>query len=131
VVVFVSFLQIEDQDFFEVMEYAQPSVILDLRVAPRFDLGKLTRSLAFQIFEQVKASYIDAASLVTTGDSHEAALNAIRQILASSRFDLSRPIVCLVGQPGSSVASDKEVLDLLAETGKKASEVVSVPSFAR
>jgi hypothetical protein len=128
-IVFVWFSQIYDTEFIDVIQHAQPSFIIDLRLAPRFDVGSLNREFVFELFAKVRTTYVDATTAVMMGKPHVDVMKDLSEVLSSSKIDLNRPIVFLLGTPKSSLASDAEILSLLSEVGKQASEVVTVPAY--
>jgi hypothetical protein len=126
-VVFVHFSEIEDIEFIDVMNSAQPAHVFDMRLVPRFDTGILNRSRAFELFEKLHASYFDATAPLMTGADREAALRRLTDLLRSGRVDMRRPMVFLLASRERSIASDSDILSLLADAGKKAEEVLSYP----
>ena len=50
VFVFVCFPDVQEKEFVELMENARPSYVIDLRIVPRFDVGRLNRDRAFALF---------------------------------------------------------------------------------
>ena len=130
VVLFVLFPEIAEREFIEVIESSKPSYVFDLRLAPRFDIGRLNRQLAFDLFESAQARYVDLTIQMMAGSTKEVVQAKIRELLGSTSFNLSRPVVFLLGHSASSVATDSEILAALSDAGKEASEVVQIPCFA-
>jgi hypothetical protein len=128
VLVFLMPSGIRDDEFLQVLEYARPAFIFDLRLAPRFDLGRLNRQMAFEAFEKVEARYYDVTSALMRGRDREDAWSVLRDVLSGPSVDFSRPIVFLLGQAGTSIGSEDDVLNLLANVGKRAEEVLRVPA---
>ena len=126
-IVFVRFPAIDDAGFVNVITSAQPAYIFEMRLAPRFDIGTLSRRVAFDLFEKAHATYVDATAALMSGNEHNEALQKISDILQSGKVDMQRPIVFLLGSAASSAASDSEILSLLAAAGKEALEVLFVP----
>jgi len=126
VVVFIQFSRVGDDAFIELLRLAQPSFVFDLRIAPRFDLGNLNRRTAFALFEEVKATYVDAATPLMMGEQRENAVGRLKDAVA--KVDLRRPLVFLFGSDKGSIASDDEVLSILASAGKPAADLVVVPA---
>src|ERR1700727_3228316 len=54
VVVFVCFPDVEEGEFVDLLESAKPSFVIDLRIVPRFDIGRLNRDRAFDMFEAAR-----------------------------------------------------------------------------
>lgn len=125
-VVFLRFAAITDHEFAEVLRLAQPSFVFDLRMAPRFDVGLLNRKAAFALFHEVHATYVDATAPIMMGEHRAIAMHRLQD--AIQRSDFRRPLVFLMGSDAGSIASDSDVLNILASLGKPAADVVSVPA---
>jgi hypothetical protein len=126
VVVFIHFSGVGDDQFIEVLRMAQPSFVFDLRIAPRFDLGTLNRRAVFALFEEVKATYVDATTPLMMGEHRENAIQRLRDTLG--KLDFKRPALFLFGSNNSSIMSDSEVLSALSLAGKPASDLVVLPA---
>src|SRR5260370_10518252 len=59
--IFVYFPDVTEEEFKATLQYAKPGSIIELRSAPRFDIGGLNRRLAFHAFEDQNSVYIDLA----------------------------------------------------------------------
>jgi hypothetical protein len=127
-IVFVQFQSIKDVDFVDLLTEAQPAYVVDLRLAPRFDIGVLNRRLVFELFDKVRANYVDSTAVLMSGKDRETAIKAISELLHSSRVDLERPIVFILENMNNSAASDSEILAMLADAGKNAREILVVPT---
>jgi hypothetical protein len=126
VVVFVQFASVEGDDFAEVLRLAQPSFVFDLRIAPRFDVGNLNRRTAFALFDEVKATYIDATTPLMMGEERESVIQRFREAIA--KIDFCRPLLFLFGSINGSIISDREVLNILSSVGKPAIDLVVLPA---
>lgn len=129
-VVFVCFPDVEEREFVMLINNARPSFVIDLRVLPRFDVGRLNRDRAFDLFETTGTSYIDLTGILMNGASREDVMVGFRELLASSTFDLSRPVVFLLSRPETSLATDGEILAAMEASGKHATRIMQVPAFA-
>lgn len=130
IVVFVCFPDVEDREFVGLIENARPSFVIDLRIVPRFDVGRLNRARAFDLFDASSTRYIDLTGILLSGASRDDVMREFNELVCSNSFDLSRPVVFLLSRPDTSVASDAEVLDALASSGKRPNEIMQVPAFA-
>jgi len=130
VVVFVCFPDVEEREFVDLVETARPSFVIDLRVVPRFDVGRLTRDRAFDLFEAIGTRCLDLTGVLMNGATREDVMLSFHELLSSSAFDLFRPVIFLLSRPETSVATDAEVLNALAASGKQAKEVMQVPACA-
>ncbi len=129
VVLFVSFPAIGEREFIDVIERANPSYVFDLRLAPRFDIGQMTRQKAFDLFQSKQVHYVDIPFQVGPASDREQVWKKVREMLGKPSFSLTRPVVFLLGHSASSLATDAEILSVLAEIGKNATEVVQVPNY--
>ena len=129
IVVFVCFPDVEEREFVSLLECAKPSFVIDLRIVPRFDVGRLNRDRAFDIFDAIGTQYIDLTSILVIGSSTKDTVVRFRDFMATTNFDLSRPVVFLLSRRETSVATDSEILDALAASGKQATEVMQVPLY--
>lgn len=126
VVVFVEFANVESDEFAEVLRLARPSFVFDLRIAPRFDVGNLTRRSAFALFDEVKATYFDSTTPLMMGEQHESAIQRFREAIAD--IDFRRPLLFLFGSDKGSIISNSEVLSILKSAGKPAADLVVLPA---
>src|SRR6267154_686780 len=60
--IFVYFPEVGEDEFRNVLQFAKPSSILELRNTPRFDIGRLNRQTVFQYFDREHATYVDLTS---------------------------------------------------------------------
>lgn len=130
VVIFVCFPDVEEREFVSLLENARPSFVIDLRIVPRFDVGRLNRDRAFDLFDAMRTRYIDLTGVLMSGASREDVMRSFNELLSLTSFDLFRPVVFLLSRPENSVATDTEILNALAASGKRAREVMQVPAFA-
>src|SRR5258708_6682572 len=59
IVVFVCFPDVEELEFTHLLERARPGFVIDLRVVPRFDVGRMNRDRAFDLFDAAGTKYRD------------------------------------------------------------------------
>ena len=130
VVVFVCFPDVEEREFVDLLESARPGFVIDLRIVPRFDVGRLNRDRAFDLFETLGSRYVDLTGMFLSGASKEDVMKSFSELLSSNSFNLFRPVIFLLSRPETSVATDAEVLNALEASGKRAQEVSQVPTFA-
>ncbi len=130
IVVFVCFPDVEEREFVSLLQNARPSFVIDLRIVPRFDVGRLNRDRAFDLFESMNTRYIDLTGILMSGATREDVMQSFDELLSRSSFNLCRPVIFLLSRPESSLATDTEVLHAMAASGKQAKEVMQVPAFA-
>lgn len=59
VMVLVDLTNASEAEFRRALDLVRPDVVVDLRMVPRFDFGRLNRLIAFRMFERLSASYHD------------------------------------------------------------------------
>jgi hypothetical protein len=60
-IIFVCIPGVTEREFASVVHDGQPAFAIELRQAPRFDIGHLSREVVFKWFEQAKCKYLDPA----------------------------------------------------------------------
>ena len=73
--VFIDFERVTESDFLTVVVAARPRFVIDLRLAPYFDIGATSRKLVFSLFTQHATKYIDLAGRLAIKDHKDARLN--------------------------------------------------------
>jgi hypothetical protein len=131
VVVFVCFPDVEEEEFISLLADARPSYVIDLRIVPRFNVGRLNRERVFDLFDSVNTRYLDLTGILLNGASRADVMRSFSDLLSSGTFNLFRPVVFLLSRPETSVATDAEILDALSASGKEAQEVVQVPAWLK
>jgi hypothetical protein len=128
--IFVYFPEVSEEEFRNVIEYARPGVVVDLRWSPRFDLGRLNRNLAFQMFERQRSCYIDAASAHSFAEPKlEFLLYSAGQALTSAHLPLDRPVVFLVDTDKGWHKIAGEVVALARFPSGTKTEIFEVPHY--
>lgn len=64
-----------EQGFMRLLQRVYPNVVVDLRIVPRFDFGRLTRKIVFRHFEEISARYHDLTYTLGAKDHRDAILN--------------------------------------------------------
>jgi hypothetical protein len=57
--IFLAWGKASMEDLLDVFELSRPKLIFDMRAAPRFDLGQLTRKYFFELLRKYKCRYVD------------------------------------------------------------------------
>jgi hypothetical protein len=127
--IFVYFPDVTEQEFRETLECAKPSFVLELRSAPRFDIGKLNRQLAFQAFQTQGSRYLDLTSATMGKRDQEGVVSSLRGFLQSARVSLERPVMFLVNSSESDEDFTKRILDTVSSYKAGFSEVYEVPRY--
>lgn len=127
-IVFVCFPDVTEGEFVNAVEHVKPAAVVDLRKAPRFDIGKMSRHLAFEIFRRQGSLYIDLNS--GAGSSDDQLLFSIRNTIFAHR-QKGKPIMFLVS---ATQSSSPPLLDFIVECFKgtdEAWEILQVPHRQR
>ncbi|MBV9570772.1 MAG: toll/interleukin-1 receptor domain-containing protein [Alphaproteobacteria bacterium] len=74
-IIFVNVALLDERDFLTVLIASKMRFVIDLRQAPRFDIGSLNRRLVFTLFERSSAKYFDVAGRLEINDSRDSRLN--------------------------------------------------------
>ena len=129
VVVFVNFPGVTEPEFRDLLENAKPALILELRSAPRFDIGKLTRQLAFQVFREQGSHYYDLTSPLMGRTDPDAALRSLQEFFRAKRPSFERPVVFLVNRTEADKRFIDRVLNAVSDFYPEAANVYEVPQF--
>ena len=95
---------ITDHDFLSMMESTQPTVVVDLRRAARFNIGRLNRRDALRCFEENRSIYFDCMAISETWsqDDRDPDLRPLFEAVHRAVPDLvlegNGPILFLVAQ---------------------------------
>lgn len=100
--IFVDFVDISESDFLTILTSAKPKFMIDLRLAPRFDIGAINRKLVFSLFQQLGTNYFDLSGRLGVRSLNDARLNpsllaeAIQDAVFPKKTLIQGPIVFLV-----------------------------------
>ena len=83
--IFILFPDVTEEEFRETLEHARPSFVLELRSSPRFDIGRLNRRLAFQVFASQNTTYLDLTSSLMGKIDGEAVLSSLKKFLQTTK----------------------------------------------
>ncbi len=75
VMILVDLTNASEAEFLYALDHVQPDIVVDLRVVPRFDFGRLNRPVVFRMFEGMSARYYDLAHTLGAENAHSARLN--------------------------------------------------------
>lgn len=130
-VIFIHFPDVTEDEFREVVEFAEPSLIIELRTSPRFDIGGLDRRAAFRTFEKKRITYLDLTSSSIGGSDSESLLSNLAKFFRLSRPTFERPIVFLTSSSEAAKGIPQRVLETFSEFGFKPDSIYEVPRFVR
>jgi hypothetical protein len=129
--IFIRFPDVTEQEFSETLKGAMPSYVIELRATPRFDIGRLNRHLAFQVFKYLNITYMDLTSTLMGNIDSEALIYKLREFLQDSKPKFDRPIIFLVNRIESGEDLVSRVLAAISAVGAGPKYVFEVPRFER
>ena len=133
----VLFEGLSESEFLGALTSARPSFLVDLRVAPRFDLGSMNRRLVFTLFAQLGINYADLSGALGVSQSRDARLNPalladqLRSTVFRSKKQPLGPLAFLVEPAQFADDYAHALADNLSDLSKGGWEVVRIPHFAR
>jgi hypothetical protein len=128
--IFINFPDVTETEFQHTLEYARPSLILELRSSPRFDIGTFNRQLAFQSFRNQNATYMDLTSSLMGRNDRNAVLSNLRKFLETSKPSFDRPVVFLFSRAESDDDFRRQVWTTVSSFNSAATEVYEVPRIS-
>lgn len=75
VLVLAHVTNVPEQSFLWLLAETKPDTIVDLRIVPRFDFGRLNRKAAFRLFAEMSARYYDLTHDLGISEHNDAARN--------------------------------------------------------
>jgi hypothetical protein len=99
--IFANTTHLSGDRFLSLLDEAQPSVVVDMRPTPRFDLGRLNRKVAFEVFRENKIRYVDTTGILGISCKWDVNLNPalivnkINKVLRQPDSSPRGPIVIL------------------------------------
>jgi len=132
--IFLVVPRITEDEFRKTLEAAKPTIILELRRSPRFDIGRMNRQEAFRWFETVQSRYYDLPS----NDPREGTFDPVilvQSFLKGPGVRPEGPILLLINElPAREQPDDQKLISriagLFASASKHQWETVEVPQFA-
>jgi len=102
-IIFVNVSLLDERDFLTVLIASKMRFAIDLRQAPRFDIGNLNRRLVFALFEKNFTKYLDVTGRLQITDVRDVRLNPVMlaaylQQQLSSNERLNGPLVFFVDE---------------------------------
>lgn len=99
-VIFVNASNVRDQDIRTILEATHSGTVLDVRVAPRFDIGNLNRGKTFELFESFKVEYVDycGVSGIRAPDDAKLSPNTVAAAIKEIRVNTSSAdhVLCIL-----------------------------------
>jgi hypothetical protein len=122
VLIFVRLPEVTDDQFVSILEKARPQFVFELRSAPRFDIGRLNRKAAFEIFRQTGAAYFDFGH----GEDN-AQLETIQEIVQRFGAQLKSPLMFLASSSQSAQSLVSKIVQIF-ETQNSRWDVCEIPA---
>jgi hypothetical protein len=130
---FVNMEALSSSDFNVLIATIRARIIVDLRAVPRFDIGALTRKIAFGLFQAVGSKYIDLPGRLGVTARRDSRLNPdllgqeLRSFLSKMTDNEIGPVLLLID--ASQAANDfvVAVADHLSSLRARGWEVMQVP----
>jgi hypothetical protein len=124
-VIFVVIPAVSEQEFLSLVQSAQPGLAVELRQAPRFDIGNLTRKAVLQQFNDVRCTYLDP---VPRREFASAEIDSwLAPIADICRKNPERPIMFFLSTAQNIEALRRRVCDFL-NCAKEGWTVIEVPA---
>ena len=127
--VFVYFPDVTEDEFRKTLELSKPSVVLELRTTPRFDIGRLDRKTVFQYFDRDHTRYLDLTAWRANGRHPPDLLGEIEDVFKKEHIGLERPVMFLLNSFNIPRGFSAQIIDLVSSLRKRKPEVFAVPQF--
>lgn len=128
-VIFVSFPEVDDTEFIEVLRAAKPSLVVELRYSPRFDIGKLNRRAVFEFFEREQCRYLDLASSRMADRDAFSLLEDVRMLFEKEPVGLDRPVAFLTSSRIEPEGLQDQIIEVVSAATKGKAQVLRVPQY--
>ena len=127
--VFVYFPDVTEDEFRKALEFSKPSVVLELRTTPRFDIGQLDRKTVFQCFDRDRTKYLDLTAWGGTDRRPSDLLAEIEDVFKKEHIGMDRPVMFLLNSFNAPRGFSAQIIDLVSSLRKRKPEVFAVPQF--
>jgi hypothetical protein len=127
--IFVYFPEVTEDEFRRALEFSKPSVVLELRTTPRFDIGRLDRKTVFQCFDRDHTKYLDLTSWGTNDRHPSDLLGEIKDAFTKDSIRFDRPVMFLLNSYNAPRGFSAQIIELVSSMKKTKPEVFAVPQF--
>jgi hypothetical protein len=127
--IFVYFPEVTEDEFRRALEFSKPSVVLELRTTPRFDIGRLDRKTVFQCFDRDHTKYLDLTSWGSNDRRTSDLLGEIAEAFKKDNTRFERPVMFLLNSLNAPRDFSTQIIDLVSSLKKTKPEVFAVPQF--
>jgi hypothetical protein len=128
--IFVYFPDVSEIELRQTFEFSRASFVMELRTSPRFDIGRLNREQAFQIFSKQNTTYLDLTSEWMGKSNTNGLLESFVSFMRTHKPSFERPFVFLMNRRESDEAFIRCVVETVANFTAVPSEVYEVPHFS-
>jgi hypothetical protein len=125
--IFVYFPDVTEDEFRKALEFSKPSAVFELRMTPRFDIGKLNRKAVFQYFDREHTKYVDITSWTPNDGDESSLLNEVANVFKTDCLRLDRPVMFLMNSYNAPSGFSRRIIELVSSMKKMSPEVLSVP----
>jgi hypothetical protein len=129
--IFLVVPRLTEEEFTKTLDLSKPTVILELRRSPRFDIGRMNRQEAFKRFAAFDSQYYDLSSdQVKRVDP----VALTQSFLERSTKPLAGPVLLLLNESPSEHEPSQEsvtwrIARLFASKSKHSWETLEIPQF--
>lgn len=126
--ILVYFPEVTEEEFRATLAHAKPAQVLELRSAPRFDIGRLNRQSAFQLFAEEDAKYVDVTALYAASPGRP--FSGLESFLKMSHVSADRPLMILLNkaESGNDLGALRTVI---TNSVPQVTELFEVPHFSQ
>lgn len=127
--IFVFFPEVTEDEFRKTLEMAKPSVVVELRSTPRFDIGRLNRQTVFQYFDREHSKYLDLTSKQVDETGGLDLIQEVRESFTKNHVRFDKPIMFLLSRHSSTPELSERIVGVVSELKKTPPEVLEIPHF--
>lgn len=127
--IFVFFPEVTEDEFRVALESAKPSVVVELRNTPHFEIGNLNRQIVFQCFDKEHSKYLDLTSRRVRQSGELDLIEEVREVFSKNQIRFDKPIMFLLSTHNSPPGLSEQIIAVISELKKTPPEVLEVPRF--
>lgn len=107
---------LSQDEFYRLIVKSKPKLVLDLRVAPRFDIGTMSRKAVFALFDSIGSRYVDVSGILEIKQARDARLNPsflgqqLKEIVFKGKTSATGPLLLL----SDAAQTDQTYVDALS-----------------
>lgn len=133
-IIFLSFSETEENEFLTILNNTRPTMAIDLRPMPRFDIGRLNRKEIFHVFRKLNTKYYDLSGLIGAVDKRDARLNPalvsekLRDVIFKNEDNVAGPVMFIIDLQQNSEQYIGPIIRGLAPKPKSGWDVYRFPA---